>query len=597
MSLNNPISLELGLIGNGSISALVTEDAKIVWSCVPRFDGDPVFCQLLNDDPLEGAFSIELQNHMSASQRYLPHTAVLETRLVDASGSGVVITDFCPRFEEMGRMFRPMMIVRLIEPVGEAPQVRVRLRPRFDYGRNAPTVTRGSNHVRFVGDGLMLRLSTNAPITYLLDEKKFYVDRPYVFFLGPDESFRSPLLETAYAFRRDTTQYWQQLCGRLQLPLEWQEAVTRSAITLKLCTFEETGAIIASPTTSLPEVDGEGRNWDYRYCWLRDAFFVVRTLNKLGYVETMEGYIDYLTNVVARSRNGYLQPLYGIGLERSLIEKQVTTLDGYRGNKPVRVGNQAYEHDQHDGYGSVILAVARAFFDSRLKRPAGEIMFQRLEQLGNKAFEFHNVPDAGLWEFRTIARVHTHSALMCWAACDRLYKIAEHLGKTDRAEHWLERAEQIRELIDREAWNEELQSFVASFGGDEIDASLLLMQEVGYLAADDPRFAGTVAAVERELKRGPHVFRYKNADDFGEPKNAFIICTFWYISALASLGRYDEARGLFEHMLACRNRLGLLSEDIDRSTDELWGNFPQTYSHVGLIECAMKLSRDWDDVV
>jgi GH15 family glucan-1,4-alpha-glucosidase len=350
-------------------------------------------------------------------------------------------------------------------------------------------------------------------------------------------------------------------------------------------------------TTSIPEIDGQGRNWDYRFCWLRDAYFVVRTLNRLGYIETMEDFLAYISNIVGSSEDGYLQPVYGIGLEARLTERQVATLKGYRGNQPVRIGNQAYEHDQHDGYGSVLLAATQAFFDQRLRRPAAQHTFHRLETIGEQAFALHAVPDAGLWEFRTKARVHTHSSVMCWAACDRLARIASQLSLTERATHWQVRADQIRETVLGRAWNDALGSFAASFGGDDIDASLLLMHEVGFIRPDDPRFAGTVAAVERELKRGPHLFRYVKADDFGRPENAFVVCTFWYIDALIAQERIAEARELFENMLACRNHLGLLSEDINPESKELWGNFPQTYSLVGLINCAMKLSKTWEDVV
>jgi GH15 family glucan-1,4-alpha-glucosidase len=590
-------SLDLGIVGNCTISALIDRSGTVVWSCFPRFDGDPLFCKLLDEDGERGFYSIELHDLAEVQQSYLANTAVLVTRLTDARGEGVEISDFAPRFQQFGRTFRPTTLMRIVKPFGETPRIRIRLRPVFHYGRHAPQITRGSNHIRYVGVDTSLRLTTNAPLTYLLEETPFILEDQIVLVLGPDESLRGPVLETGREFLEQTIAYWRTLTMRLSVPFEWQEPVIRAAITLKLCSFEETGGIVAAMTTSIPEIDGQQRNWDYRYCWLRDAYFVVRTLNRLGYIEAMEDFLAYINNIVGASEDGYLQPVYGIGLEGRLIERQVDNLAGYRGNRPVRVGNQAWEHDQHDGYGSVLLAATQAFFDQRLRRPAGRHTFHRLERIGDRAFAVHDQPDAGLWEFRTRAEVHTHSSVMCWAACDRLARIAGQLGLADRATHWQTRADRIRETILQRAWNPKLNSFVSSFGGEVIDASLLLMHEVGFIRPDDPRFVGTVDAVERVLKHGPFLFRYVKEDDFGSPENAFIICTFWYIDALIAQGRTIEARELFENMLACRNHLGLLSEDINPTTRDLWGNFPQTYSLVGLINCAMKLSKTWEDVV
>jgi GH15 family glucan-1,4-alpha-glucosidase len=590
-------SLDLGIIGNCTISALIDRLGTVVWSCFPRFDGDPLFCKLLDDGKEHGFYAVELDESEGSEQHYLPNTAVLVTRLTASNGDGVEITDFAPRFLQFGRIFRPTTLMRIVRPFGETPRIRIRLRPVFHYGAHRPEITRGSNHIRYVGPDFSLRLTTNAPLTYVLDETPFILEDQIVLMLGPDESLRGPVLETGREFFEQTIAYWRALTMRLSVPFEWQDAVIRSAITLKLCSFEETGAIVAAMTTSIPEIDGQGRNWDYRFCWLRDAYFVVRALNRLGYIETMEDFLAYISNIVGSSEDGRLQPVYAIGLEARLVERQVESLKGYRGNRPVRIGNQAWEHDQHDGYGSVLLAATQAFLDQRLRRPAGQHTFHRLETIGERAFALHDVPDAGLWEFRTKARVHTHSSVMCWAACDRLARIASHLNLAERATYWQVRADQIRATVLKSAWNDSLGSFAASFDGDDIDASLLLMHEVGFISPEDPRFAGTIAAIERELKRGPHLFRYVKADDFGHPENAFIVCTFWYIDALIAQGRRTEARELFENMLACRNHLGLLSEDIDPDSNELWGNFPQTYSLVGLINCAMKLSKTWEDVV
>lgn len=603
--------LDLGVIGNCAIGALVDRNARIVWACLPRFDGDPVFHALLGapgtgnagaageepGDPYPGAFSIELEGFTRSEQEYEPNTAVLRTRLYGSDGDVLEVTDFVPRFRARGRMFRPTMLVRRIRPLSGRPRVTFRIRPRFDWGAAEPAVTHGSNHIRYVGSGLVLRLTTNAPVSYILSETAFVVDEPTSFLLGPDETASEGVDTLARSFEEQTADYWREWSRRLAVPLEWQDAVIRAAITLKLCTFEETGAIIAAMTTSVPEAAGTERNWDYRYCWLRDAFFVVRALNSLAEVETMETYLRYLSNIVREVDGDHMQPVYGICREMQLTERIVEHLPGYRGMGPVRVGNQAYEHFQHDVYGNVILGASQAFFDERLFRPATLDDFDMLEKVGERAFALYAEPDAGMWELRTRARVHTSSSLMCWAACDRLAKIARHFGEGERAEVWSERAATIHAEILKRAWNPELNSFVESFEGSDIDASLLLMAEVGFVAPDDQRFVATVDRIGRELRRGNHLHRYAAPDDFGRPHTAFNICTFWYIDALARIGRTEEAREIFESMLATRNHLGLLSEDTDTASGELWGNYPQTYSMVGIINGAMRLSKRWDSVV
>jgi GH15 family glucan-1,4-alpha-glucosidase len=291
-----------------------------------------------------------------------------------------------------------------------------------------------------------------------------------------------------------------------------------------------------------------------------------------------------------------LQPVYSVTLGSKLTERVEPGLAGYRGMGPVRVGNQAYEHIQNDVYGSVVMAATQMFFDRRLAQPGNVRIFERLESIGEQAIAVFDQPDAGLWEFRTIAKVHTFSAVMCWVACDRLAKISAQIDLPARVEYWRGHADEIHQVVCANAWNAELNSFVESFGdGDDVDASLLLLHDLGFLAADDPRFAGTVAAVENKLRRGDFLFRYISPDDFGVPETSFTICTFWFVDALVALGRTEEARALFENALSCRNHVGLLSEDLDPRSGELWGNFPQTYSMVGLISSAMRLSKSWEE--
>ncbi len=593
--------LDLAPIGNCAVSALVDRRGAYVWACAPRVDGDPVFSALLGGvDPAaeqaRGLWSVDLEGFARSEQAYLRNTAVLRTVLTSESGASVEILDFCPRHRRSGRTYRPLAFVRLIRPIAGSPRIRIRMRPTADWGARAAECTAGSNHIRYMVTGATLRLTTNAPIGHILDERVFRLEEPLAMFLGPDEPFVGDVRETAAGMAELTAAYWRDWVRTLAVPLDYQAAVIRAAIALKLCVHEETGAIVAALTTSLPEFSGSGRNWDYRYCWLRDAYYVVQALNRLGAVDILEGYLGYLRNLIDMAGGGHLQPLYGVGYEPALRERIEEGLPGFRGMGPVRVGNQAHEHLQHDVYGQVVLSNVQAFFDERLLRPASADDFRALEAVGERAFALHDQPDAGLWEFRTIARVHTYSAVMCWAACDRLGNAAEKLGLGDRARHWRERAETVRARIERDAWTEAHGRFAASFDGTELDASLLQMVDLRFVAADDPRFRSTFEAIEGELRRGPYLMRYADPDDFGEPETAFNFCTFWFIEALHLAGRTDEARGLYEEMLSRRTNAGLLSEDIGIDDSRLWGNYPQTYSLVGLINCAVLLSRPWSSV-
>ncbi|MCP1373966.1 glycoside hydrolase family 15 protein [Dyella lutea] len=592
-----PAHLELGVVGNGTVAALIDRRGSIVWSCLPTFDADPAFCALLSPRGGGGDWGIELLDLACSGQQYDPNTAVLITRLHDHHGGAIEITDFAPRYRTHGRMFHPVMLVRRVRPLHGSPRVRVLMRPRNRYGAEVPPATGGSNHLRYRLADTTLRLTSDVPVPMIERALPFGLDRAAHFVFGPDETLHeSPADFVSLALKR-TREYWLDWVRYLSIPYEWQDAVIRAAITLKLCQYEATGAIVAALTTSIPEAPGTERNWDYRYCWLRDAAFTVRALNRLGATRTMESYIRYVFNLIATDRDDEVGPVFGITFERELHERVEPHLAGYRGIGPVRVGNDAWRQRQNDVYGSVVLASAQLFFDRRIEQRGDTRTFERLERMGQLAVRMAEEPDAGLWEFRGRAAVHTYSAAMCWAACDRLAHIATELGLDERARHWHDHAVALRERILAHSWNEHLGHFVDAFGGEHLDASLLLLADIGFVDPMDPRFVATVDAIGTALGRGDYLFRYIAPDDFGTPETSFTICTFWYIEALAATGRRQRAREMFELLLARRNPLGLLSEDLAPASGEHWGNFPQTYSMVGLIQAAMRLSRRWEDAL
>jgi GH15 family glucan-1,4-alpha-glucosidase len=587
-------ALDLTVIGNCRTAALTDAAGRIVWWCYPRFDSDPVFSRLLAGEEEKGFCDVVMEGAASFTADYVRNTAIVQTTIQDASGNALRVTDFTPRFARFERVFNPPQVFRRIEPIAGLPRMRIRVRPTFNYGGPCTSRAMGSNHIRFAGGHDVLRLTTDAALSYIANETPFALIKPVTLILGPDEPFESAVDTTAREFLERTRDYWLNWVRSLAIPLEYQAEVIRAAITLKLCNFEETGAIIAAHTTSIPEAPGTQRNWDYRFCWLRDAFFVIKALNRLGATQTMEEYIHYITNI-AVDGEGPLRPVYGIVPTDPLDESIAPDLAGFAGTRPVRVGNQAAEQLQHDAYGSVILAASQMFIDERLPRLGDESLFRRLEPLGVKARRFALEPDAGPWEYRGRQRVHTHSATMCWVACDRLARIARRLGLADRAAHWRGHADALRAEILKRAWNERRGAIVGALDGNELDASVLHLPELGLLAPDDERFVKTCEAIGKELNRNGFIMRYGSEDDFGMPETAFLVCQFWYIDALASIGRKEEARAMFADLLSRRNRFGLLSEDIHPDTGELWGNLPQTYSMAGIVNTGRVLSRSWQE--
>ncbi len=583
---------DLGLVGNCQYSALISRSGAVVWCCLPRFDSEPVFATLL-DEAGAGAFTVGPAGGGQGEQRYLPNTNVLETRFSTPTGSFRVV-DFAPRFLQYERHFRPTQLFRLVEPLDGAPQVSVTCDPRLGWSKARPARWNGSNHLRFEGFDSPLRLTTDIPLSYLEGQPFALTERRHLVLTwgAPIEEPLPPLFDR---FLGATTRYWEGWVKQCDVPPLFQQPVIRSALALKLHCFEDTGAIVAAMTTSLPEAPHSGRTWDYRYCWLRDASYALAAFRALGQFEERERFVHYLLTIAGSEPGLDLAPLYRVDARVDLQERELPDWPGYEGHGPVRVGNGAALQRQHDVFGEMVLSLFPIFVDDRFAADRSSHTLDLLVRLARKAAAVAGQPDAGIWEFRNGDRPQTFSTLMCWAASERMARVAARHRPALAAEFAAE-ARRVQGLIVGEAWSAAQSTFVSSFGGSDLDASLLQMASLHLLPADDPRLHQTLDAVVQGLTRDGWLMRYRADDGFGRPEVAFTLCTFWLVEALAAVGRVQEGRALLERACTALSPLGLLSEDYDVVHRRMWGNFPQAYSHVGLINAAFAVSPRWSDL-
>ncbi len=575
--------LEHGVIGNGALLALVHPDTGIDWLCAPRYDSPSVFARLL-DTRRGGTWRFLVDGRpIRGRMKYVRNTNVLVTRF-EHEGAAWDLFDFMPRIPAGLRARAPLRLIRFLVPVEGHPRISVQFDPRPDYGRLKPALVPTAEGVTVTGCQIPARLFSNVPAPYVISGQPFRLDRPRYFGLDFGETtLGHPHMDE---IRRDldlTIAGWRQWAQAIALPGFADRQVIRSALCLKLHAYDQTGAVIAASTTSIPETLGEPRTWDYRFCWLRDAAFTVEALRRLAHFQEGRNFIQFLRDV---AEAGPLQPLYGIGGERSLPEETLDHLDGYRGTKPVRVGNQAAEQLQNDLMGEVILCLRTFLLDERVEYHDPLSWYPLVERLVLEARIAANDPDLGIWEYRDKPRLHTFSQAMCWAALQHGAAIARHFRKDRDAGGWQREADQLRARILERSYNREKQMFVQAYEGEHADASVLLLPAIGLLPATDERFLSTLQRYREILVRDRGVMRYVHEDDFGKPRSAFTICSFWWVEALALAGRLDEAMATFERITAYANPMGLLSEDVDMATGELLGNFPQAYTHVGLINAA-----------
>lgn len=578
-----------GLIGNCAFLGLIHKDTNIAWMCWPRFDSSFVFGSLIAGEEKGGRFSIDpVSDDFHAEQKYRTNTNVLETT-ISTGEDAYRVTDFAPRFRQNDRNYRPLMLVRKVEPLRGLPRVRVCCEPRGEYGARKLQRERGSSHLRFYGLEETIRLSTNVSLNHLTDKQSFVLDKAYYMILTYGVPLEGPLEKTAESFLNETTTYWQNWVKSTSIGKYYQKAVIRSALTLKICQYEDTGAIIAAPTTSLPEVEGHGRNWDYRYTWMRDTYYTLNAFNHIGHFEEMERYFQYLANIPMKETKR-IQPLYSITGESKLTE-QTLDLPGYRHNVPVRIGNDAYTHIQNDVYGQILLAILPLYVDRRFQAGSRQVTDYLLRSVLEKIEVTINEEDAGIWEFRGKAQLHAYTNLFQWAGSAAAARVAEQMGYGDLSR--MAKALQKRAAANIEkAYDPHRELYTNAYQSPDLDASTLQLIMMDYLPHESERAFKHLQGLESQLKAGDALFyRYIHEDDFGKPENTFLICGFWYAEALACVGRLDDAVRVMDKLVEQGNHLGLLSEDIHAPSGSQWGNFPQAYSHVGLVNAAYRINN------
>jgi GH15 family glucan-1,4-alpha-glucosidase len=579
----------MGIVGNCSYMAYIDTSASVQWMCMPRFDSTFLFGALL-DSKKGGTFSVTPEGDFETRQYYIPNTNVLATEFSAAHGKFRVL-DCAPRFYHFERFFKPLMLVRKIELLEGSPSLKVKCQPVGGYGAVVPETVVGSNHLRFLNLDAQARLTTDISLSYILEEQSFVLDQNRYLVFTYGEPLEAPLKATAEDFINKTVRYWQTWIKSTYVPDLYQEQVIRSALVLKLHQYEDTGGIIASGTTSLPEHHGSMRTWDYRYCWFRDSYYTLKAFNEMGHFDELEGYFEYIQNILMREQER-MQPLYSITGEKALEEFHLP-LEGYMGNQPVRVGNKAYLQIQNDVYGQVLVGLLPLFIDKRLsftKKHSYKPLIDRLLTWIEKTF-FE--PDAGLWEFRSVTQVHTYTLLFHWAGCRAAIKIGKIMNDAELV-HRASRLEKIAAENIEKCYDPARGVYTQALGAKHLDASTLKLITMSYLDPASEKAKRHLAALETLLKTEQGLFyRYVHQDDFGKPEATFLVCAFWYVDALACVGRVEDAMKTLDAILTYANHLGIFSEDVGLDGSQ-WGNFPQTYSHVGLINAVFRISKKLD---
>jgi GH15 family glucan-1,4-alpha-glucosidase len=593
--------LNYGIVGNCRSAALVSEDATLEWLCLPDFSSSSVFAKIL-DRERGGHFSLDAGPEAEIDQKYIHHTCILQTRFRTPDGEFEVL-DFMPRYKDEQRHYIcPPDFVRYIRHISGSAEVRFDYKPGLAYARYPTHTDSQKNYIKSWssnGKYESIYLYTNVPHDTVIDSKSFRIEEDCFFVISYHQKLLRQDIETVHLDLQRTRVYWLEWVQRTVRYKQYRETIIRSALTLKLLSFQESGAILAAITTSLPEHIGGTRNWDYRFCWIRDASMIITVLTSTGHYNVAERFLRFILDVIPY-KDEKVQVMYGIRGEKRLTEKELSWLSGFENSRPVRIGNAAYHQKQNDIYGVLLDVIYKAFklFSNDIVR--GEELWTIARTLVRSVEKNWKKPDRGIWEYRSQNRHFVFSKVLSWVAMDRGVKLAELLERHEYAERWAPVRNAIRRDIMKKGWNRELGAFTQAYNNTSMDAANLLMASYEFIDPKDPKFISTVDKTQKALTRNGLMYRYKNEDDFGKPQSAFTICSFWMVKALCQTGRQKEAHQLFKQLISYSNHLGLFSEDMDFESKRLLGNFPQGYSHLSLIDAAITLSEtevDEDELI
>ena len=584
-------NLNYGVIGNCRSAALISRTGSIDWLCLPKFDSSSIFAKLL-DKEKGGSFEFIFDDGYNISQSYIRKTNILVTKVWNEAHEFEIV-DFMPRYiSESGTHYLPPDIIRYVKHQKGKPSFRVKYEPYLEYAKYPTRTQIFKDYIKSYttkGPYDSIYLYTDFDKEKVLNGERLEITGDAYFLLSYNQKILPQSADREYLKLQRTKVYWLNWSERTKLYGKYNDIILRSALVLKLLSYHQSGAILAAVTTSLPETIGDIRNWDYRYCWLRDSSMVLKVMTELGHSNVARRYLNFIRHIIP-DKDEKIQIMYGINGERILPEKILDHLAGYENSKPVRIGNDAYKQKQNDIYGILMDAIYQQFrlFDVTLEN--SEDLWTITRSIVKIVERNWKKPDRGIWEIRNEQKHFTFSKVLCWVAIDRAIKIARLIRQFDYQKEW----EKLKELIKRDllerAWNNRLKAFTQVYGSSDMDASVLLMEPFEFIEADDPGYISTVKAIRKHLCHNGLIYRYKNMDDFGTPASAFTICTFWLINSLHKIGKKEEAEKLFDQILTYSNHLGLYSEDIDFNTKQLLGNFPQAYSHLALIETAINLS-------